>query len=379
VSALTRDPFRPTAGVPAPELLPPVPAGWPADPGLRARTGAEFDPLRDPWPALAPPPPVARPAEPAPALHRPAPVAVPASPPRLPPEPMPVRDVAPSRLSYRLHRMWLTPAVRAFVRQGLPLILVLGALAAFWAGEDRRARVVGFVTDLRAAIEARPEFRISRVEVVTDTPEVAAAVVAAIGVELPASSLRLDPADLRERAERLDAVARAAVSLRTSGQGDGVLEMRLTERVPALIWRHAGGLDLLDAEGRRVARIAARAVRPDLPLIAGEGAPGAVAEALALIAAAQPVAHRLQGLVRVGERRWDVVLDRDQRILLPAQGALVALERAMALDAAQDLLARDIAALDLRNPLRPVLRLTPEAAAELSRIRQTTDTRVARR
>lgn len=44
------------------------------------------------------------------------------------------------------------------------------------------------------------------------------------------------------------------------------------------------------------------------------------------------------------------------------------------------MLARDIATVDLRNPQRPILRLTPEAAAELARIRQTTtQTRVARR
>jgi cell division protein FtsQ len=73
-----------------------------------------------------------------------------------------------------------------------------------------------------------------------------------------------------------------------------------------------------------------------------------------------------------------VVLDRDQRILLPAQGAVAAFERALALDSAQDLLSRDIAVVDLRNPHRTTLRLTPDAAAELARIRQT-DTRMATR
>ena len=44
-----------------------------------------------------------------------------------------------------------------------------------------------------------------------------------------------------------------------------------------------------------------------------------MAEALALIRAAgrRRWKGRVRGLVRVGERRWDVVLDREQRILLP--------------------------------------------------------------
>jgi hypothetical protein len=46
-----------------------------------------------------------------------------------------------------------------------------------------------------------------------------------------------------------------------------------------------------------------------------------------------------------------------------------ALERLIALDAAQPILARDVAAVDLRLPARPVLRLAPYALAEMRRAR----------
>ncbi|MFZ1340104.1 MAG: cell division protein FtsQ/DivIB, partial [Paracoccaceae bacterium] len=106
---------------------------------------------------------------------------------------------------------------------------------------------------------------------------------------------------------------------------------------------------------------------PDLPLIAGEGADAATTEALALMAAAGPLTPRLRGLVRMGERRWDLVLDRDQRILLPSDNPVRALERLLALDHAQDILARDLMAIDLRNDARPTLRLTPFALNDLRR------------
>jgi hypothetical protein len=67
---------------------------------------------------------------------------------------------------------------------------------------------------------------------------------------------------------------------------------------------------------------------------------------------------RLRGLVRVGERRWDLVLDRDQRILLPETGALQALERVLALHAAQDLCRAISSASICAIPTRPTLRLT---------------------
>jgi cell division protein FtsQ len=122
---------------------------------------------------------------------------------------------------------------------------------------------------------------------------------------------------------------------------------------------------LLDADGHRIAGIADRADRADLPLVAGDGADAAVVEARAVLQAASPLGARIRGLVRVSERRWDLVLDRDQRIFLPADGPVAAVERLIALDQAEHILARDIVSVDLRNPLRPVLRLTPQALLAL--------------
>ena len=104
-------------------------------------------------------------------------------------------------------------------------------------------------------------------------------------------------------------------------------------------------------------------------MIAGRGADGHGAEARALLEAARPLWPRLRGFVRVGARRWDVVLDRGQRIMLPETGAVRALERALAMDAAVDMLGRDIAAVDLRLPRRPTLRLASGAVEQYWRIK----------
>jgi cell division protein FtsQ len=71
----------------------------------------------------------------------------------------------------------------------------------------------------------------------------------------------------------------------------------------------------------------------------------------------------------MGERRWDVVLDRGQRILLPETDSVQALERVIAMDQAVDMLERDLVAVDLRLPNRPTLRMTDGAVQELIRIR----------
>ncbi len=273
------------------------------------------------------------------------------------------RDPAPSRWAYRMQRVMLTPYLRALLRVGLPTFAVLAVTGLYLADADRRAGIVGIFTEIRTKFESRPEFQVTLASIEGCSPELAEAVRARLGLNLPQSSFHLDLDAARLRIEELDAVKSAELRVRSGG----VLQVLVTEREPVAVWRTEDGLMLVDETGHRVAGLHARTDRPDLPLIAGQGANAATPEALELLAAAGPLTARIRGLVRMGERRWDIVLDRDQRVLLPAENPVRALERLLALDKAEDILARDLAAIDLRSDARPTLRLTPFALNELRR------------
>ncbi len=273
------------------------------------------------------------------------------------------RDPAPSKWDYRLQRLMLTPYVRGFVWKGLPSLVLLGATALWFSHEPNRLAVVGQLTHLRQEFEARPEFRVSLARVEGASDDLAEAVRDKLALPLPMSSFDIDLAAARARIEVLDAVKKADLRVRSGG----VLQVVITERMPVAIWRTEDGLTLVDETGHRVAGLMSRADRPDLPLIAGEGADLATPEALELITAAGPLSARVRGLVRVGDRRWDLVLDRDQRVLLPEKNPVQALERLLALDHAQDLMNRDILTVDLRSDHRPTLRLSPHALADIRR------------
>ncbi|ETX28215.1 cell division protein FtsQ/DivIB [Roseivivax isoporae] len=281
----------------------------------------------------------------------------------------PVRtDPAPSRLKYRMQRMMLTPLYRLLLRIGLPFALTFGA-ATLWASyEENRAWVAQTYADLEAMVHERPEFMVKLMAIDGASDGVAEDIREVLPVDFPISSFDLDLDLMRETVAGLDAVKSARLRVR---QG-GVLQVDVVERVPAVLWRRPGTLDILDDEGVVVGPAPDRAAWPDLPVVAGEGADRAVGEALALLAAAEPLAARLRGLVRMGERRWDVVLDRGQRIMLPETGAVQALERAIAMDDAVDMLGRDLVAVDLRLPERPTLRMTDYALEELWRIKAIT-------
>ncbi len=263
------------------------------------------------------------------------------------------RDPAPSRLAYRLNRMMLRPFMRRMIHIGIPAFLAALVAGIWLSDETRRANLTGGIDGLVDKVQHREAFMVKMMTIEGASPVVDKGLRAMLPVDLPASSFDIDLDTLRERVLKLDAVE--SVDLRI--KPGGILSAVVTERVPVVMWRHARGIELLDKTGHRVASATSREVRGDLPIIAGEGADRAAAEALALIDAAGPILPRLRGLERVGERRWDVVMDRGQRIKLPAEGALQALERAIALDRAQDMLDRDIAVVDLRHTSRPVVRL----------------------
>lgn len=277
----------------------------------------------------------------------------------------PRRDPAPSRWAYRWHRLWLTPLFRFSVRVVLPVALMAGGVALWLADPGRRDALHSAYAELRAEFQNRPEFMVNLIEIDGASPVLAEAIRVGLALNLPRSSFDIDLAAARARVETFDAVERAELRI----QPGGVLQVSVTERVPALVWRAPDGVWLVDAGGHRTGQISARSLRGDLPLIAGQGAERAAPEALALVAAAGPLLPRLRGLVRMGERRWDLVLDREQRILLPAENPVRALERLLALDQAESILARDITAVDLRLDHRPTLRLSAEAAETLRQIR----------
>lgn len=273
------------------------------------------------------------------------------------------RDPAPSRWAYRMQRLWLTPIFRVTMRVGLPAFVVTLAIGIYLSDQARRDAFGDRYVALKSSVEQRPEFLVGLLAVDGASPELSDAVRAKLNLTLPISRFDLDLDALRARAETLDAVQSAEVKI---GAG-GVLQVTVTERQPAYVWRSAGGLMMIDAGGHRIAGLADRADRADLPLIAGDGADKAVAEATALLRSTGPLAPRIRGLVRISDRRWNIVLDRDQTILLPATDPIDALDSLLALNKAEDIFARDITAIDLRNEHRPVLRLAPFALEDLRR------------
>ncbi len=278
-------------------------------------------------------------------------------------------DPAPSKLGYRYQRLMLTPGFRAMVRYGLPVLIVAAVAGSWYAKPANREMLETTIAETVQGFQERPQFMVQSMAVTGGDDTVIATVTELLPKNYPLSSFELDLLTIRAEIEALDPIRSASVRV---GQ-QGVLQVDLTPRVPVALWRDGMVLRLIDEDGVQSGSVLARSDRPDLPLIAGDGAEQNIREALDLYSGAGPLRDRVRGLVRMGERRWDIVLDRDQRILLPGDGAVAALDRVIALNNAQDMLERDVAIVDMRNANRPTLRMNEDAADALRRVSTTTN------
>ena len=265
-----------------------------------------------------------------------------------------------------MQRWLLTPGIRLGLRIGVPFALCFALGSAFLANEARRDALSIFISETLASIQERPEFMVGAMAIDGASGELAEDIREVVALDFPISSFDLDLERIRGAITGLDPVKSASVRIRPGG----ILQVDVIERLPVVVWRSRDGLSLLDETGAHVAALSHRALRADLPLIAGRGADRHVPEALALIAAARPLGARLRGLVRVGQRRWDVVLDRGQRVQLPSEEPVRALERVLALNEVQDLLERDVAVVDMRLGARPTIRMTEYAVTNWWKIRK---------
>lgn len=273
---------------------------------------------------------------------------------------IPRTDPAPSRLRYRLERMRLTPGYRRLFRLGLPLLVVAGLAGGYLVDDGRRADLGERIAEIRRQIETRPEFMVHLLALEGASAGVQEDIHEIFPYDLPASSFDLDLPAIRAMIEDLPAVARADLRIR---QG-GVLAVEITERVPVALWRTRAGIDVLDITGAAIDSVAERADHPRLPVLTGAGADRAVPQALDILAAARALGQPVRGLVRMGERRWDLVLDDGKRVLLPEDEPVRALERVIVLDHANDMLERDLVTIDMRLGARPTVRLSETATEE---------------
>lgn len=246
------------------------------------------------------------------------------------------------------------------------LVILGGALAGMvMARHDRTPGVHPLVP---AAEHASPlarmlapfGFRLERVEV-QGAPDMAKAdILRAAGLSKDEPILGLDLEALRERVEATGWVKDAKVVRLLPD----TLIIAATPRTAAAVWQHQGVLKVVDSEGKLIGG-ADPARFPVLPLVVGEGAAEEAKNILPLLRQRPGLMAKVDALVRVDGRRWDLRMKDGSLIQLPALGEDSALIRLDQLDQKQRLLSLGFERVDLRDPDDVVVRPRPPAVQSL--------------
>jgi cell division protein FtsQ len=185
--------------------------------------------------------------------------------------------------------------------------------------------------------------------------------IEALGIEIhqPIFDVSLETARLR--VESLPWVRVASVERRLPN----TIVLHIEERVPLALWQNEGKVAVVDDDGRVIDGARPQDFR-ELLLVVGPDAPGMAADLIAVMELVPDLKQRVTAAVRIGGRRWNLKLDDGIDVHLPETDLDGALLRLADLDRAQQLLARDVEAVDLRLPNRLVLRLTPDARARMT-------------
>ena len=124
-----------------------------------------------------------------------------------------------------------------------------------------------------------------------------------------------------------------------------IVEVKEHDRLA--VWQVGGKAHVIDSQGQ-VIEGADPGRYPRLPLIVGKGAAETAATILPLLSQRPALMGRVDALVRVDERRWDLRLKDGSLIQLPAVDQESALIRLDALDQRERLLDLGFARVDLR-------------------------------
>ncbi len=220
-----------------------------------------------------------------------------------------------------------------------------------------------------AVLAQRPEFAVNGYQIEGASKGLEGKLNSMIAVPGGASTMTFDVAALQADLAAVPAVKNVSVALGPKG----ILHVDVIERVAEALWRDEDGLLwLIDREGVVIDPTEVRADWPKLPVVIGAEAPKAVAEALTLFQSFPDLQPRLRALVRVGQRRWNIELDKDLTIMLPEQAPKDALARVMAWHYGDEVLDRGLVAVDMRLPDRPTLRMNGKAH-EILRLRDAVD------
>jgi len=257
-------------------------------------------------------------------------------------------------------RKWLRSTGKA-IRWGLPAVLTMAILGAgaWLTVSSEGLRLMNLASEAALNFSAQAGLRVDNILVTGRKRVSRMALERALLARRGMPIVSFDPYAAKTRLEKLTWIRSVTVERRLPD----TLLIDINERRPLALWQLRGRLALIDVDGRVITRWKLKRYWR-LPLVVGAGAAKHAAAIIRSIHAYPPLNERVQALVRVSNRRWDIKFKNGVIARLPEKNAARALATLDRLTQREHLLDRDVVTIDLRFKDRLVVRTTarPRAA-----------------
>jgi len=234
-------------------------------------------------------------------------------------------------------------------------------LTAIGLTDHRAERLSSAATTGFLDATARLGLRVDHISLQGASPRSSAAILGAAELPMRAPLLGLDLDAARRRVEQVGWVKRATVMRLYP---DSVV-VAVQERHLLAVWQRDGRAAVIDADGQVAAGVDPNAFA-SLPLVVGDGANAAAASILPAVLSRRRLFDRLDALVRVDGRRWDLRMKDGGIIQLPAADEDSALIRLDQLDQQSRILDLGFARIDLRDPEMVLVRPRRSGVADVA-------------
>lgn len=224
-------------------------------------------------------------------------------------------------------------------------VVLIGGVAIALATGHRGERLVNGVEQGVFNQFAAAGFKLRKVHVQGASTMAQADVLKAAGLYKDQPLIGMDLAAVKANVEKVGWVKEARI-IRLLPD---TLVIAVTERDAQAVWQHDGRTYVIDHKGAIIPE-ADPMKFPDLPLVVGAGANAEAAAIMPEIQQRPRLRDRIEALVRVDARRWDLRLKDGSIIQLPAINEGQALMQLDQLDAREHLLDLGFERVDLRDP-----------------------------
>ena len=265
------------------------------------------------------------------------------------------------------HRMVLPRPLRRMARLfsslgagriDVPMHLGSVSVVAFFAATGLYAASInGETAAMAQSLTSAAGFAINKVKVSGNGETSEIDILDRLGLDGTTSLMALDVADTRAKLKTLPWVEDAEVRKIYPD----TVEIKLTERDAFAIWQYGQELSLIEKDGSVIVPLRDNKFA-HLPLFVGRDAKADAAAILKEFASWPDIRDQVKAFIRVSGRRWDLQLENGVLIKLPEHGIDRAMAELARFERENQVLERDILAVDFRLADRTTVQLTSAAA-----------------